>query len=538
MRRKILIILFIFLLGLSLRMAFSPAENETADPFEILTAAKTLYETGRYLLPGIGSADLKVHYTFAGWPVGFPLMLTVIFKFFGYSEFYVRLFTIFLSSLTIVFVSIIANLFFQDKIAYLTGLLMATHPLLVSFSGRIFTNNPSLLFLIVSLTFLLLSVLERDREVRFVGPSVILGSKKRLLCFLISFLFLGYLLTIRDTEAIFIPAYLYVLYKSGFFLFNFDRANLKVITNLFLMATAAFVIGYIPSIYYNYQNYGVIITSTHYQYGGRLDFNYMLTGSGSIMGLPGAIIIIITGLIYCFPIVSLFFVEKFKDKNVFFFVVMFILMFLPLIVINGSYAVTSTGASPRYILPLIPVACILTAYGLTNLSQKIRLFWRIGIFFIILVWQLFLTYPLPALFKISPKFAYAAHYAPVYQIYPFENYPAHINALSKWVKNHTPKNSVIIATSSNPYHFYYYAERDVITFPNVTPDAFKNIIDRPTFLVEDHEATYNAEAINKIKDLIKSIGLDYSVVGEIKLFSPKIGHTKMHIYQITHSTNK
>jgi len=79
-----------------------------------------------------------------------------------------------------------------------------------------------------------------------------------------------------------------------------------------------------------------------------------------------------------------------------------------------------------------------------------------------------LFYPWPGLFSFSPKFAYATYYSPVYQKYPFNNYPTHINALTCWVKAHTPKNAVILVTSAQPYHFYYYAQRDTIIFSNVT----------------------------------------------------------------------
>ena len=530
---KVLIISVIFVSGLFLRLVFAPGENRTADPFEVLAAAKTLAETGRYLVPTLGSSDLKTHYTFAGWPVGFPLMLFINAKIFGQSEVVARLFTISLSSLTIVFVIVIANLFFGSKVGYLAGCLMAIHPLLVAFSGRIFTNNPALLFLFASTTFLLLSVIEKDRELKFVDLSAIPKSQKRLFSFLMSFLLLGYLLTIRDTMAMFLPVYLYVFYKSGLFRVSSNRPRLKVLLKLFLMAGIVFIVGYLPSIYFNYQNYGTIIASAHYQWGVRLNLGYLLFGRGSSLRLPGAVVILLSGLIYCFPLISLFFVREFTKKNAF-FITIFVLMFLPILIINGSFHVSSTGAAPRYMLPLIPLVCILTANSLMNLSKHLGAFWRAGLFVVIAGWLLFLTYPIPVLFRLSPKFAYAAHYAPAYQIYPFENYPSHVNAVAKWVKDFTPENSVIIVSPSNPYHFYYYAGRDIITHPNITAGILKDLIDkRPIFLAEDHEATYNPVKIDKIKTLIKAAGLSYSVAGEIKLFSPKVGHTEMHVYQLT-----
>jgi hypothetical protein len=531
-KRKVLIILLIFILGFSLRIIFAPKENETADPFEILNSANTLAETGRYLVPGIGSADLKIHYKFAGWPVGFPLMLSLIFKFFGYNEFLARLFTVFLSSSAILFVAIICNLFFSIAVTYLATTLMAIHPLLVAFNSRIFTNNPALLLLISSLTFLLISTVEKGEELKFVKPSVILSSNWRRLNFLMSFLLLGFLLTIRDTDAVFIIVYLFILYKSGFFYFIIKNERLKII-GLALIGIIMFIIGFLPSIYYNYQNYGRVITSTHYQWGGRLDIRYLIFGTNSAMGLPGAIVLLLSAVAYCFPLISLLFINRFTEKDKFFLIIC-LLLFLPILIINGSYPVSSTGAAPRYLLPLIPIVCILTARSLINLSKNIKLLWRISLFLGILIWQLFFTYPFPILFKISPIFAYAAHYSPIYQLYPYKNYPTHINALSKWVKEHTPENAVILVTPSQPYHFYFYAKRNVITFPNVTDNVLKKIIiSRPIFLVEDHEATYNPRNINEIKKLIENANLNYFVVHKIGLFSPRIGNTQMHIYQVT-----
>jgi len=246
-----IIILLIFVLGFSLRLIFAPVENLSADPFEVLTSAKTLAETGQYLVPSVGSADLKIRYISPPWPVGFPLMLSIIFKFVGYSEFIARLFTIFLASLSIVFVILIANLFFPKKEAYFSGIIMAINPLLVAFNSRIFTTNPAVLFLIASIAFLLLSVIDRDKELRFVDPSLILSKKSRLLSFLMAFLSLGYLLTIRDTAVMFLLVHLYVFSKASFFKLNFVRERLKVIAKLFLMAVIAFMLAFLPSVYYN-----------------------------------------------------------------------------------------------------------------------------------------------------------------------------------------------------------------------------------------------------------------------------------------------
>ena len=534
--KRILTFLFIFIFGFMLRLVFAPRENETADPFEVLTSAKTLAETGKYLVPGIGSADLKIHYTHAGWPVGYPLILSVIFKIFGYSELTARLVTIFLSSLAIICVAFIAYIFFGSKVACLAGFLMAVNPLLIAFNGRIFTNNPALLFSLASLTFLLMSVVSKDKNKGFISnPSSILKDKVHLISFLSSFLLLGFLLTIRDTEVMFMPVYLYIFFKSGFFNSSRNNDQYKSVFTLFLLAAISFIIGYLPSLYFNYQNYGVFITSAHYQWGAKLDFNYLLFGSGTSLGLPGVLVIFITTLIYCFPLVSVFFVDKTKIKDILFLLVICVLFFLPVLIINGAYLVSSSGASPRYILPLVPFVCILTAYSIFNLSLRIGIIWRIILLLTLFTWHIFLIYPAPLFFKISPKIAYFAQYSPVYQRYPYKNYPAHINALSDWVKKNTPDNSVVIVPSSNPYHFYYYAQRDIVTYSNITSSALSKIIaTRPVFLVEGHEDTYNPEKIIRVKGIINNANLDCLKVGEIELFSPRIGLTKMRIYKIVY----
>ena len=57
-----LIVFLIFLFGFLLRWGFAPSQNLSSDPFEVITSAKTLAETGNYLVPGVGYPDLAIHY--------------------------------------------------------------------------------------------------------------------------------------------------------------------------------------------------------------------------------------------------------------------------------------------------------------------------------------------------------------------------------------------------------------------------------------------------------------------------------------------
>ncbi len=536
--KKIFVIFLVFFMGLCLRWFFAPKENMAADSFELIAATKNLSQTGEYLMPTHGAADLKETYEIVGWPVGYPLMLCGVSKVFGHSENAFRLFTILLSSCTVIFVILIADVFFGYRAAILGGLLMAAHPLLVAFNGRIFTNNPAVLFLYASLAFLVYALVEKDSdkaEVKFVDLSSVCKRKKRAMYLIISFLLLGYLLAIRDTMAMFLPVYFLFFYRAG--LFNFKPFKSRFLTFLKLLPIGIFpfILGFLPSMYFNYKNYGTLIASSHYKWGVRLSLSYLLLGRGSTLGIPGALVIIITGAVYCFPLVALLFIDKVKKEHLFFLAI-FACMLIPITLINGSFFVSSTGASPRYTIPLVPIACILTATSLLNMTKS-KAFLRVLVIFVIAIWYVVLTYPMPFLFNLSPKFAYLAHYSPVYQIKPYENYPSHTNAVSRWVKQNTPDSSIIIVPPSNPYHFYYYANRDIVFYSNFNQKFLLNYINkRSIFLAEDHEATYNPVSINKVKDVIRSAGVEYYVAGEVKLFSPKVGHTVMRIYGIKNQT--
>lgn len=520
--KTILIIFLIFLIGFSLRLVFAPSDNLSSDPFEVITSAKTLAETGDYLVPAVGYPDLAVHYDFAGWPAGFPLLLSILYKIFGYSETLARLFTIFLTSSVVIFIGVISHLLFKNRyITWLSALLVALNPLLVAFSGRIHTENGAYFFLFASITLLLLSMIKKD-NLGFVNPEIVLKDKRRLSGFLLSIFFAGFLLTVRETYLIYCLIFIYILYKARFSL------N-KHTFYLLLLGIIPFVLGYCPSLYYNYVNYGSFISSTHLHWSGGIPLNidYLLFGSSDSMGLPGGLIIILYSLAYAFPLVFLVFVKKFSG-NIRFLLMLLLLLSLPLILIYGSFP--NPSAAPRYILPLIPVASIISAYAMVNIRAMKKVFIIVVISLVVLQ-QLFLFFPLPQSFSISPRIGALTMYSPVYNIYSYNNYPDHTNAMVEWVENNTETDAIII-TSSRVYHFYYYAERDVIYLPGDAGSLTQMIETRPIYLVEDHATAVNPETINDFLQSLDSFNLTYKQVAQIPLFSPYIGNTQMEIYQI------
>jgi len=519
-----LIVFFIFLVWFLLRWVFAPSQNLSSDPFEVITSAKYLMETGKYLVPGVGHPDLAIHYDFAGWPVGFSLLLSVLFKVFGYGEMLARLFTIGLTSLVIILAGVIAHLLFRNRhITWLSALLVALNPLLVAFSGRIHTENGGLFFLFASMTLLLWSVMDRG-NLSFVSPKAIFRDKKRLFSFLLSVSLAAFCLTIRETYVIYGLAFVYILYKSNFF-FNKNGAY------LISLGIAPFLLGYSPSLYYNYINYGSFIVSTHLQWAGGmpLDIQYFFFGNSGSMGLPGGVIILFCFLIYAFPIILLAFIKKIGG-NIKFLLLLLLLALLPVLFVYGAFP--NPSAVPRYLLPLIPIASIISAYALVNIRAMKRIFYIIIIAAVSLP-QLFLFFPLPQSFAISPRIGALAMYSPVYNNYSYNNFPNYVNVMVDWVKNNTESNAVII-TPSRVYHFYYYAERDVIAITSYldTSSLTQIIESRPVYLVEDHEAAVSPEKINAFLESLDGLNLTYEVIDRIPLFSPYIGNTQMEIYRI------
>lgn len=519
--KTILIIFLIFLIGLSLRLIFAPSHNLSSDPFLVITSAKTLAETGNYLVPEVGYPDLG-QYSLPGWPVGFPLLLSTLFKVFGYSEFLARIFTIFLASLVIVFTGTIAHLLFRNKyITWLSALLVALNPLLVAFSGRIHTQNGAFFFLFASVTFLLLSVVKRD-NLGFANPEIIWRDKRRLSSFLLSIFLAGFLLTVRETEAIYGLVFVYILYKAGF---SLNKKTFYLIS----LALIPFILGYCPSLYYNYMNYGSFIASTHLHWGGGtlLDIHYLFFGNTGSMGIPGSLLILLTSLVYAFPIISLIFIRKFNSSTRFLLLI-FLLALLPVIFLYGTTPVPT--AAPRYILPLIPIASIISAYSILNIRKMKKIFY-IAIISIVSLQQLFLFFPPPLSFNISPKIGLATVYSPVYNIYSYNNFPDHTNAMVEWVKNNTESDAIII-TPSRVSHFHYYAKRDAIHFTSVTASLTQRLESRSVYLVEDHYTSVHSEEMDIFLKSLDSFNLTYKLVDQIPLFSPYIGSTQMRIYRV------
>ena len=522
-------IFLILLVGIFLRFQFSPDINFETDSFSVLLSARNILEKGQYLIPPIALTD-HIHYQqYTGWGAGYPLLLSILFFIFGYGETVARCATILICSVTIPVVAMLGNRVGGKKVGIVSGLLVAVNPLLICINGRILTANMGFSFFVISITLLIMGSSRRTNDMEFLSTGELLNSRRQLVLFCLSFLFFGITLSTRDDYAMFALVFLVVswsiLKKSPK---EIENKNLVNYLKLGGVAALLTIIGYLPNIYFNYKNYGRIFTSSHYEYGGRLSLEYFLRGSHGAFSLPGWAVMVITILIYAIPIVSIFlFRLKMKGSVLLFSIIIAIV--LPIIFINGAYPVTSSGASPRYVIPLIPFTLILASIVLVAKPATLRLF-RIVFMCCLAIWHVILFYPPLFLFETFPKIAYLTQYSPWYNTHNYMNYPHPVLATLEWVKSNTPPNAIILSDYDN-YHYFFYTKRDVMNRDNV--EEIKKYIDsRPMFFIEDHQKSINPNSWNDWRRKLLKNSIICREKYSMALFSPSKGEARLRIYEL------
>lgn len=522
-------VLLITILGFIFRIAFAPEMNFESDSFTVLLSAKNIFENGSYTLPPIALTDFISYQKFTGWGVGYPLSLAFIFNIFGYSEFYARLFTIIFSALVIPLTAILGERFYSRKLGLVAAILVAVNPLLICFSGRILTANMGFALFFVSIVFVLLATIKRKESVQFITFRELLESRKRLFLFYLACFFYGFTLCARDDFLMFFPVFIYIIFNI-IYLSRLDgersclRNSCKLIIPGFLLA----VIAYLPSLYFNYKNYGKLFTSSHQEYGAVLDFNYFMKGSASSFGIPGWGVILLTILIFAFPAVSVLLV-RFKTKASAILCWITILIIVPLILVCGAFPVAASGAAPRYILPIIPFIIILSAMilvinGIVPNYQK-----KIFCVFLVL-WQVLAFYPPELMFKAYSKTAYLTQYSPWYNTKNYMNYPHPVTKIVNWVIDNTP-NDAIILSDFDRYHYYFYSGRDVMSRDDFK-EISKYVENRPIFFIEHHRLSVNPRLVHDWKEKLLDNSLDIKIKDAIPFFSPSNGKGELKIYQV------
>ena len=187
----------------------------------------------------------------------------------------------------------ITEIIFDNSSALIAGILISIHPLCVAFNSRIFTNNLATLLFYLAFYFLLKSLYKGGLYFEPCKSNTFFESWYRKTYFILFFFIFGYLLTVRDTFLMFSLAYLYVIYKSNVF-FKVDPKFNKKLYFLSFICILSLLIGFSPSLYFNYKNFGNSFTFTHAEYGASLDFRSLFFGMENGLALPGLLIMVIT----------------------------------------------------------------------------------------------------------------------------------------------------------------------------------------------------------------------------------------------------
>ena len=526
-----------WLLGLLLRVAAIPEHNRGEDAFEVIGAARYLLETGHYQVPKVGSQDLQVHYSSPGWPVGFPLFLATVFRFLGSADSVARFVTACLSSLVIPFSMLVAEAWVGRQVVLLTGLLLAVHPVLVGFGSQVYTVNAALPLYLLALALILASLSARQDGIAMVPFEQVLTERSRFVKLMIGAWVIGLNLSVRDTDLLLYGVFALVMWQAGAFQIQcpFNREWLWVRVKLFAGMAVCVVIGWSPGLYFNWQNFGTPFVSTHMASGWFLDLGYFLLGVGSPFHVPGLLLQVFAVVIYTAPSVLACIASLPKpDASMRLLCTACGLMVLPIVVISGAFAVGPYGAVVRYVLPLMPFASIILAYVLVG-DGSVRSRGVRGVIFAgFLVWQLLLTYVPPAAIQVFPSLAYLTYYSPVYGRVPYINYPDHVAAVASWVKTNTPSDSVVLAGSAL-LNMYYYGERPVVYWENVTPSSLQMLmIEHPVYVVEGHDSLANPSRLERLRATTAEAGFEWWLEGQVPLFSPRVGLTYLKMYRVQH----
>ena len=521
----------LFGLALALRLLSMPDHNLAEDPFTLIEAAKYLLKTGVYRMPGVGSPDAVLQYTLPSWPVGFPLALAGAFAIFGTHEIVARGFTAALSSLVAPLTAGTTNLIIRDRhVALVAGLLAAIHPLSVAFGGQVFTNNLSVTLFIASLYFLAKCLAGGDAK-GFVPLREVGRTPRRQWHLALPFFIFGLMLSTRDTDIVFIPIWMYLIFLGEVGLWRQGEGDFTAWRKCLWIGLGALLIGWAPSLYFNMVNFGFPLVSTHYETGIRLSLDYLVRGSDAFFGLPGIAVMGATILVYYFPAFAALPLVRRGWSTVSPFAVMGVLCALPLLLINGAFPVASTGAAPRYVLPLVPFASAIIAYTL-YVSWREKKRWPMWLFFSVAIgWQSLLTYPPVRLFAVWPGFAYLTYYSPVYIGHPYHHYPDHTNAMVQWVREHTPTEALIV-TPSRAQHFFYYGKRDVVVLNALTAARWSTFVsERPVYLVEDKYIAARPAVIESLSRELREEKIVLNLAGVVKIFSPEKGDISLRVYR-------
>jgi len=181
-KKSWIILLFIFLLGLILRMYFTPSTHRVFFDEDIyLDIGKQILTEGKGCLCNYGDSNGCYECTMMKWPNAYPFTVAVSFLFFGISEPVAFNLNIFLGSLSIILIFLIGYMLSKKvKIGLYSALLFALIPIHIMWSATTASEPVFVFYGILAIFAFLLSIkLNTWKSNLFAISSLALASQVR-----------------------------------------------------------------------------------------------------------------------------------------------------------------------------------------------------------------------------------------------------------------------------------------------------------------------------------------------------------------------
>ncbi|NIP40975.1 MAG: hypothetical protein GTN39_05675, partial [Candidatus Aenigmarchaeota archaeon] len=286
----------------------------------------------RGLLEGLDYGYIYGEYNDAQRPPVYPLVITPFFGMFGSSEFVARSVSAILGILSAVVIYFLGKKLYSKEIGLYSALILAANPMHWFYSSKALVEG-TFVFLIILFLYTFYSSF-KDR--RYLIPT-------------------GFLLTM-----IFLTKYTGILVSVFFILFIllWKRDLLK--NKYFYLSLVVALIAIIPWVSFNLRVYGEPFGAGGFLFERATeisDLNVML----NLHGFYLFVVVIEAALFLPFMLAGFYLMFREKDRNFLPFILFFLLFMIPLSIMSVK--------RPRYLLPVLPVFTIATAYCFMKLKN-------------------------------------------------------------------------------------------------------------------------------------------------------------------------
>ncbi|OGS22584.1 MAG: hypothetical protein A2252_03125 [Elusimicrobia bacterium RIFOXYA2_FULL_39_19] len=235
--KKAIILLFILALSLRLTYVFlSPPRPVSYDDTVSWDAVAGNIASGN------GFLEANRHPTSTRPPL-YPLFLAFIYSVFGYSHLFVKIAHAFLDSITVIVVYLTANILFQKRVAFITGLCLCFYPPLIVYTG-IIGSETLFVFLLTTVIYAIIIGVKNENVFLLISAAIILGIANLCRSTLVFYPF-------------FLSAGILLVYNKKYGFYKLARSLI-----LFMLITIVPVIPWTVRNYYAFGNFLLINTSS------------------------------------------------------------------------------------------------------------------------------------------------------------------------------------------------------------------------------------------------------------------------------------